>query len=80
MHKILIAAACALTLAGCATRRQTEGTAVGAVGGAVVGGPVGAVVGGAAGAALTAPGAALDGRRHRCRWYDAYGRRHWRWC
>jgi osmotically inducible lipoprotein OsmB len=44
-----------LSVAACATRQQTAGTAAGAVGGAVVGGPVGAVVGGAAGAVVTAP-------------------------
>lgn len=77
MHKVLIAAACALTLAGCATKRQTEGAAVGAVGGALVAGPVGAVVGGAAGAVLTAPGAALD---RRCRYRDRYGRLRSRSC
>jgi hypothetical protein len=50
----LIVIAC-LSLAACATQRQTTGTAVGAVAGAVVGGPVGAVVGGTAGAVVTAP-------------------------
>ncbi len=57
---ILVASA---ALAGCASQRQTEGTAVGAVAGAVVGGPVGAVVGGTAGAVVTAPGAPLNQRR-----------------
>lgn len=77
MHKVLIAAACALTLAGCATKRQAEGTAAGAVGGALVAGPVGAVVGGAAGAVLTGPGGALD---RRCRYRDYYGRIRYRSC
>jgi hypothetical protein len=73
MHKILIAAVCAVSLAGCASKRQAEGTAAGAIGGAVVAGPVGAVVGGVAGSALTAPGAALD---RRCRYKNRYGQ--WR--
>lgn len=73
MHRIIIVAATSLLLAGCATQRQAEGTAAGAIGGAIVGGPVGAVVGGAAGAAVTAPGAVLD---RRCRYRDRYGR--WR--
>ena len=73
MYKLMLVSVLALSMAGCATKRQTEGTAIGAVGGAVVGGPVGAVVGGAAGAALTAPGAALD---RRCRYRNRYG--HWR--
>jgi osmotically inducible lipoprotein OsmB len=55
MRKLgLILVAC-LSLAACATERQTAGTAVGAAAGAVVAGPVGAVVGGAAGAVVTAP-------------------------
>jgi hypothetical protein len=49
-----------LSLAGCATRQQATGTAVGAVGGAVVGGPVGAVVGAGAGAVVAAPGGLYD--------------------
>lgn len=57
--KVAMIAAAVLGLAGCATERQTAGTATGAVAGAVVGGPVGAVVGGVAGAAVTAPGAPL---------------------
>lgn len=73
MRKLLIAGAAALTLAGCATKRQAEGTAAGAIGGAVVAGPVGAVVGGVACSALTAPGAALD---RRCRYKNRYGQ--WR--
>ncbi len=44
-----------LSTVGCATRQQTTGTAVGAVGGALIGGPVGAVVGGVGGAVVTAP-------------------------
>ena len=55
MKKIGLILLVAMSLAACATRRQTEGTAVGAVGGAIVGGPVGAVVGGTAGAVITAP-------------------------
>lgn len=74
MRKIVIAAICGLALAGCATKRQAEGTAAGAIGGAVVGGPVGAVVGGTAGAVLTAPGGALD---RRCRYRTRHG--YWRW-
>jgi hypothetical protein len=58
MRNVLLLVGLGLALAGCATDRQTAGTATGAVAGAVVGGPVGAVVGGAAGAAVTAPGAA----------------------
>ncbi len=73
MRMIIFAGAAALALSGCATQRQAEGTAAGAIGGAIVGGPVGAVVGGAAGAAVTAPGAVLD---RRCRYRDRYGR--WR--
>ncbi|MBL8587809.1 MAG: hypothetical protein JNK46_04715 [Methylobacteriaceae bacterium] len=73
MHRIIIVAAVALTLGGCASKRQAEGTAAGAIGGAVVGGPVGAVVGGAAGAVVTAPGAVFD---RRCGYRDRYGR--WR--
>lgn len=73
MRKLILVAVAALALGGCASKRQAEGTAAGAIGGALVGGPVGAVVGGTAGAVLTAPGAALD---RRCRWRDRYGR--WR--
>ena len=80
MHKILIVAATALALGGCATKRQAEGTAVGAVGGAVVGGPVGAVVGGVAGAAVTSPGAQLARPRACGGWRDRHGRWHRRWC
>jgi len=56
MRKTGLVLLVAISLAACATKRQTEGTAVGAVGGALVGGPIGAVVGGAAGAVVTAPG------------------------
>lgn len=55
MLKIAVLTIVGLGLAGCATQRQTAGTATGAVAGAVVGGPVGAVVGGTAGAVVTAP-------------------------
>ena len=47
-----------LSLAGCATQRQSEGTAGGAVAGVIVGGPVGAVVGVAVTAAPAPLGAA----------------------
>jgi hypothetical protein len=62
--KFMFIGIAAVGLAGCATQRQTEGTAIGAVGGAVVGGPVGAVAGAAVGATVTAPGAPLA-RHHR---------------
>ena len=76
MRKILIATTLALSLGACASQRQTEGTAIGAAGGAVVAGPVGAVVGGAAGALITAPGA-IGSRRCYVR---RHGRLHRRWC
>ena len=60
MKKIGFVLLACITLASCATRVQTEGTAAGAVGGALVGGPVGAVVGGVVGAVATGPGGALD--------------------
>ena len=78
MRKIVVVSLC-FALGACATQRQTEGTAAGAVGGALVGGPIGAVVGGAAGAAVTAPGAPL-GRRHWCRYHDRYGHVHYHRC
>lgn len=78
MRKLFVILLACIPLGACATQRQTEGTAVGAVGGAIVGGPVGAVVGGAAGAAVTAPGAPLGG--HRCYYRDQYGHRHYHWC
>jgi hypothetical protein len=77
MKTLLIVGACALSLAGCASKRQAEGTAAGAIGGALVAGPVGAVVGGAAGSAVTAPGAAFD---RRCRYRDRHGRLRTRSC
>lgn len=73
MKTFLFVGACALSLAGCATKRQAEGTAAGAIGGALVAGPVGAVVGGAAGSALTGPGGTLS---RSCRFRDRHGR--WR--
>lgn len=76
MRRILIVSAVALALGACASQRQTEGTAIGAVGGAVIAGPVGAVVGGAAGALVTAPGA-LGSRRCYVR---RHGRVYRRWC
>lgn len=75
---VLASMATALLVCACATQRQTEGTAVGAVGGALVGGPVGAVVGGAAGAAVTSPTGPLG--THKCYYRDWQGYRHWRWC
>lgn len=69
-----------MCLAACATQRQTEGTAVGVVGGALVGGPVGAVVGGAAGAMVTSPRAPLGGPGYRCWSYDYNGDRHYQRC
>jgi uncharacterized protein YcfJ len=81
MNRIAIVASACLALGACATQRQTEGTAVGAVGGALVGGPVGAVVGGTAGAVATSPGAPLGARYgHRCYYHDAYGVLHYHWC
>jgi osmotically inducible lipoprotein OsmB len=55
MRKLGLILAASLSLAACATERQTAGTAVGVAAGALVAGPVGAVVGGAAGAVVTAP-------------------------
>ena len=55
MRKLALVVLACLGLAGCATQRQTVGTATGAAAGAIVAGPVGAVVGGAAGAVITAP-------------------------
>ena len=55
MRNLALVLIVCLSIAGCATQRQTEGTAVGAVGGALVAGPVGAVVGGVGGAVVTAP-------------------------
>jgi osmotically inducible lipoprotein OsmB len=55
MRKFALILIACLSLAACATQRQTTGTAVGVAAGAVVAGPVGAVVGGAAGAVVTAP-------------------------
>jgi len=70
-----------LALGACATQRETEGTAVGAVGGALIGGPVGAVVGGAAGAMATEPGAPLDGHHYRHCWKSSGNGGHYRgWC
>lgn len=60
MKKVGLVLVACITRASCATRVQTKGTAVGAVGGALVGGPVGAVVGGGVGAVATEPGGALD--------------------
>lgn len=79
MKKIVIVASMSLALGACATQRQEEGTAAGAVSGALVGGPIGAVVGGAAGAVVTAPGAPLGGR-HWCRYRDRYGHIHHHRC
>lgn len=76
MRKFIIVAGCALALGACASQRQTEGTAVGAVAGAVVAGPIGAVVGGTAGALVTAPGA-IGSRRCYVR---RHGRVYRRWC
>jgi hypothetical protein len=56
------------SLAACATREQSAGTAAGAVGGALIGGPIGLVVGAAAGSVVTAPGAPLGSG-----WCYAYG-------
>jgi len=81
MRKTAVVALACLALGACATQRQTEGTAAGAVGGAIVGGPVGAVVGGAAGAAVTSPGAPLGGNYgHRCYYHDQYGNLHYHRC
>ena len=55
MRNLAFVLVACLVIAGCATTRQTEGTAVGAAGGALVAGPVGAVVGGVGGAVVTAP-------------------------
>jgi osmotically inducible lipoprotein OsmB len=79
MKNIVVVAALSLALGACATQRQEEGTAAGAVGGALVGGPIGAVVGGAAGAVATAPGAPFGGRRW-CRYHDHYGHVHYHRC
>ena len=79
MNNLVIVAVACLALGACATQRQTEGTAAGAVGGAIVGGPVGAVVGGAAGAFVTRPGAPLGGG-HRCYYHHHYGYSHHYWC
>lgn len=74
MRKIAVVVSLCIALGACATPRQTEGTAVGAVGGALVGGPVGAVVGGTAGAVATGPGGPLSGYHHyRCYYHDQYG-------
>ncbi len=78
MRNIAIVVFACMSLGACATQRQAEGTAVGAVGGALVGGPVGAVVGGAAGAAVTSPGAPLGG--HRCYYHDQNGQLHYHRC
>ena len=78
MKKIALILLITMSLAACATQRQTEGTAAGAVGGAIVGGPVGAVVGGVAGAAVTSPGAPLG--VHRCYYHDQNGSLHYHWC
>ena len=81
MKRVFFAAIAVLVaLGGCATQRQAEGTAAGAVGGAVVAGPVGAVVGGAAGAAVTAPGAPAGGTGRTCHWTDIFGGRHYYSC
>jgi hypothetical protein len=55
MRKLGLILFASILVAGCATERQTAGTAVGVAAGAVVAGPVGAVVAGAAGAVVTAP-------------------------
>ena len=52
MKTILILSVLALSLAGCATARETRYATVGGVGGAIVGGPVGAVVGAGGGMLL----------------------------
>lgn len=67
MRALIVTAVLALSLAACATRQQTEGTAAGAVGGAVVGGPVGAVVGAGVGAVVAAPGGIIDETKPRRR-------------
>ena len=77
MRKLILVCVAALSFAGCATQRQAEGTAAGAIGGALIAGPVGAVVGGAAGAVIAGPGGALD---RRCRYRSRYGSWRWRRC
>jgi hypothetical protein len=74
--KIAVIAAAVFALAACATQRQAEGTAVGAVGGALVGGPVGAVVGAGAGAVIAGPGGPAGGGGKTCYWTDIFGGRH----
>ncbi|WIY51702.1 hypothetical protein O9Z70_09385 [Devosia sp. YIM 151766] len=82
MHKILIIAATALSLAACTTTQQ--GAAVGGIGGAVVGAGLtgGSVVGTAVGAGIGAvAGAAVgdavryhDRSRNQCVYRDRHGR------
>ena len=60
MPKLIVAAVLCLAAAGCSTRQQATGTAVGAATGALVAGPVGAVVGAGVGAVTAAPGGVVD--------------------
>jgi len=78
MRQVAVLFVLAVTLAACATARETnmaEGAGVGAVGGAVVAGPPGAVVGGAAGAVVADT---IVRPRHRhtvCHWSQALQKR-----
>ena len=71
MRPMTVLCVLGVTLAGCASARDTNmaaGAGVGAVGGAVVAGPPGAIVGGAAGAVVAD---AVVRPRHRhtvCHW------------
>ena len=60
MRKTLVVALVCVAAAGCSTRQQAAGTAVGAATGALVAGPVGAVVGAGVGAVTAAPGGVVD--------------------
>jgi hypothetical protein len=68
MNRVALVLLVSVSLASCATREQSAGTAAGAVGGALIGGPIGLVVGAAAGSVVTAPGAPLGSG-----WCYAYG-------
>lgn len=59
MKKFAFVLLSCVSIAACATKEQSAGTAAGAVGGALIGGPIGLVVGAAAGSVVTAPGAPL---------------------
>ena len=60
MQRLALVTLICLAAAGCATRQQATGTAVGAATGAVGAGPVGAVVGAGVGAVAAGPGGGGD--------------------